>query len=158
MKLVINIFFPEGQLNKAKEKLKSYKYRDDVIWPDRLADAEMPGIMASAYGMLFFSSSAGSALPVMEVMQSGVPVILNDTAAGIAEIAGDAGLYVDPADPGAVAQQMIRLYKDETLRTRLIREGENRTASFSWDNTTDVMWDNLEKTVSSFQPVQSGSI
>ena len=39
------------------------------------------------------------------------------------EIAGDAALYADANDHTAIADSMMRLYKDENLRNHLIEKG-----------------------------------
>ena len=42
----------------------------------------------------------------------------------VQEIAGEAALYVNPADPDNIGDQMMRMYKDESLRTSLIEKGK----------------------------------
>ena len=51
-------------------------------------------------------------------MAQGAPVV---TSAGTAtaEVAGDAGLLVDPNDPGAIADALTRLLEDRDLADRL---------------------------------------
>jgi len=49
------------------------------------------------------------------------------------EVAGDAGLLVDPLSVDDMAAALSRLLKDDALRTDLISKGKNRAAGFSWD-------------------------
>ncbi len=48
------------------------------------------------------------------------------------EVAGDAALYVEPTDVEAIAQAMLRLSQDETLRQELIAAGHRNVQRFSW--------------------------
>ncbi|MDE3145552.1 MAG: glycosyltransferase family 4 protein, partial [Bacteroidota bacterium] len=100
------------QYDDIVEKLKTYKYRDDVVLLNYLPEDELANITASAYAMLFPSLFEGFGVPVIEAMQSAVPVIMSNTSS-LPEIGGSAALYADPTDADAIAKQMLQLYKDE---------------------------------------------
>lgn len=133
------------QYDDIVEKLKTYKYRDDVVLLNYLPEDELANITASAYAMLFPSLFEGFGVPVIEAMQSAVPVITSNTSS-LPEIGGSAALYADPTDADAIAKQMLQLYKDESLRNKLIEEGKVQAAKFSWDKTAELMWEVIEKT------------
>lgn len=124
------------------EKLKTYKYRDDVVLPGYLPDAQMARITAAAYAMIYPSFLEGFGLPVLEAMQSEVPVITSNTSS-LPETGGQAALYADPADPDAIAKHMLDLYRNETLRGRLIEAGKIQAATFSWHRAAEQMWQNI---------------
>ncbi len=121
------------------EDLKSYKYRNDVVMTGYLGEEELVKVTGAAYAMVYPSVFEGFGLPVPEAMRCGVPVI---TSAGTAmqEIAGDAALYADPADHKSIAEQMMRLYKDENLRKQLAEKGIQRAELFSWDQAAEQLW------------------
>lgn len=133
------------QYDDIVEKLKTYKYRDDVVLLNYLPEDELANITASAYAMLFPSLFEGFGVPVIEAMQCAVPVITSNTSS-LPEIGGSAALYADPTDADAIAKQMLQLYKDESLRNKLIEEGKVQAAKFSWDKTAELMWEVIEKT------------
>ncbi|MBI3138187.1 MAG: glycosyltransferase family 4 protein [Sphingobacteriales bacterium] len=128
------------------ESLTTYKYRNDVILTGYLPDEELAGITASAYALVYPSFFEGFGVPVAEAMQASVPVI---TTAGSAmeEIAGEAALYAAPADHAALADQLMRLYKDERLRGELVAKGTERARAFNWDESARIFWALLEETV-----------
>ena len=92
--------------------------------------------------LVYPSLFEGFGLPVIEAMQSGVPLIASNTSS-LPEVGGDAALYASPNDPDAIAKQMLLLYKDETVRNTQIEKGLQRTTAFSWDKTADQVWENI---------------
>jgi glycosyltransferase involved in cell wall biosynthesis len=134
------------QFEDLIEKLKTYKYRDDVVMLNYVSDEELAKLIASAYALVYPSLYEGFGLPILEAMQSGTPVICSNVSS-MPETAGEAALLADPKDPDALAKQMIALYKDETLRNQLIASGHQRAAEFSWEKTAEQVWNAILKTV-----------
>jgi glycosyltransferase involved in cell wall biosynthesis len=56
------------------------------------------------------------------------------------EVAGDAALLVDPTDPEDIAAKMHTMYKDETLRNRLIAKAPEQVQKFTWQGAADRLW------------------
>ena len=127
------------------EKLKTYKYRDDVVMLNYVSDEQLAKITASAYALVYPSLYEGFGLPILEAMQSGVPVICSNVSS-MPETAGNAALLTDPNDTDSIAKQMLALYKDESLRNQLIESGLLRAAEFSWEKTADQVWNAILKT------------
>jgi len=69
--------------------------------------------------------------PVVEAMTAGTPVVTSNVGA-LAEVAGDAAVLVDPADPSAIAGALERLDRDAAERERLAAAGLARAARFTW--------------------------
>jgi glycosyltransferase involved in cell wall biosynthesis len=127
------------------EKLKTYKYREDVVMLNYVSDEQLAKITASAYALVYPSFFEGFGLPILEAMQSATPVICSNTSS-MPETAADAALLADPNDPDSIAKQMLAVYKDETLRDELVQKGKLRAADFSWDTTADLVWNAILKT------------
>jgi len=127
------------QYDEVTKKLKTYKYRDDVVLLGYLPDEQLARVTAAAYAMVYPSFFEGFGLPVIEAMQCEVPVITSNTGS-MPETGGEAALYADPNDPDAIAKQMLRIYKDETLRGRLITEGKIQAAKFNWNKAAEQLW------------------
>jgi glycosyltransferase involved in cell wall biosynthesis len=128
------------------KSLQSYKFRQDVVMTGYLPEEELAKITGAAYAMVYPSFFEGFGVPVLEAMQSNVPVI---TSAGssMEEIAGDAALYSAPDDYTAIAEQMCLLYKDENKRAALIHKGREAAARFNWDDTARLLWNCILKAV-----------
>ena len=96
---------------------------------DEIADADLPSLMRLASLVPVLSRSEGFGLPVLEALACATPVVVPAESAQ-AEVAGDAGIGVDPADPTSVAEGLARaLAERESLRPRLVQ----RARELSWD-------------------------
>lgn len=124
------------------EKLRTYRYRDDVVLLGYQPDQELARITGGAYALVYPSYFEGFGLPVIEAMQAEVPVITSNTSS-MPEIGGDAALYADPSKPEEIAKHMQHVYRDEILRTSLIEKGKVQAAKFSWDKAADELWANI---------------
>jgi glycosyltransferase involved in cell wall biosynthesis len=58
---------------------------------------------------------------------------VSSLANGLEELAGDAALLVDPADPQAIAAASLDVLRDQALAERLRAAGLSRSRMFSWE-------------------------
>lgn len=93
---------------------------------------EVRRLMWGARAFLFPSLEEAFGLPVLEAMASGVPVVTS-RGTGAGEVAGAAGLCVDPRNTEAIAQALLAAATDRVLRARLIAAGRARAEGFDWD-------------------------
>jgi len=129
-----------------KEKLKTYKYRDDVIMTGYIEENELAKIIGSAYALIYPSYFEGFGVPVLEAMQCNVPVITSERSS-MEEVAKGAALLIDAADYNSMAQAMMRIYKDENLRNELIQKGIHVACQYSWQKTADLLWQSILKVI-----------
>jgi glycosyltransferase involved in cell wall biosynthesis len=126
------------------ESLKTYKYREDVILTGYIEEEKLVKIIGSAYALIYPSLWEGFGVPVLEAIHCNVPVITSENSA-MQEIAGEAALYANPADHNDIAEKMMLLYKDENLRSQLIKNGETVKEQYSWDKSADLLWHSIMK-------------
>jgi glycosyltransferase involved in cell wall biosynthesis len=105
---------------------------DHVLLVGHLSRSDLRAAYSQAEAFVFPSLYEGFGLPVLEAMACGTPVIAS-CSSSLPEVAGDAAVLVDPADPDALAAALERVVGDETLRSDLRRRGVQRAAGFSWD-------------------------
>jgi alpha-1,3-rhamnosyl/mannosyltransferase len=96
-----------------------------------LPSEELPLLYSGARLFVFLSLYEGFGLPVLEAMQSGVPVVCSDRAS-LPEVAGDAALLKDPDDPEGLAEAFLRVLNSDEQRNRLILKASEQTRRFTW--------------------------
>ena len=99
---------------------------------------DLPALYRGARLLAMPSLAEGFGLPALEAMACGTPVIVGDTSA-MPEVVGDAGLLVDPADTAAIADAVLCLLTQDSLRKELIARGLARAAEFSWERAARQM-------------------
>ena len=92
---------------------------------------ELPLLYSGARLFVFPSLYEGFGLPVLEAMQSGVPVVCSDRAS-LPEVAGDAALLKDPDDHEGLAETFLKVLNDEEQRKRLVLTAIKQTKHFNW--------------------------
>jgi glycosyltransferase involved in cell wall biosynthesis len=97
----------------------------------------LPGLYAGAQAFAMPSRYEGFGLPCLEAMACGTPVVAADTTA-LPETCGGAALLVDPDDPQAFADALVRAATAETERARLIAAGHVRAGHFTWQRSAEL--------------------
>ena len=95
-----------------------------------LSDEELRLAYAGAVALLFPSRYEGFGLPVAEAMACGCPVITTPRSS-LPEVAGDAAIYVDPADPRSL-QEAFATVREPSRRAAMIAAGARRAAALNW--------------------------
>lgn len=144
MKLVIAGNVENDSLN-LKEKIDTFKFRDDVVVVGKLSPDQLHKMMASAYVMLYPSKLPTFGMPVLEAMRCGTPIIASSAIAP--EVGGEAVMYVDADNEKDISNAMIKLYQDEDFRSRLIEKGLQHSNEFSWQKAAEKLWKLIEETV-----------
>jgi len=67
---------------------------------------------------------------VVEAMAAGCPVVTTN-GGSLGEVAADAALQVDPEDPRAIGDALLRLCWEPDLVEELVRRGRERAPVFS---------------------------
>ncbi len=122
----------------VQRALRNARHRADILLPGYMEEAEVPLLLGGATALCYVSLFEGFGLPLLEAMEAEVP-ILTSTTSSLPEVAGPAGLCVDPADSQAIARGLQRLSREPGLRESLIAAGRRRRQAFSWERATDVV-------------------
>ena len=118
------------------EALEELDQGDAVILPGYVPDADLPAVYCGARLVAVPSLYEGFGLPVLEAMACGVPVVCSH-ASSLPEVGSDAARYFDPTDVAAMADAIMAVWRDETLRDDMRRRGLARAAQFSWERAAD---------------------
>lgn len=99
-----------------------------------LESAEVAALYCSALAFVFPSQMEGFGIPILEAFEHHLPVICAD-ATSLPEVAGDAALYFSPTDCDGMADAMIRISRNKSLRAELVSRGRSQSHNFSWSRT-----------------------
>lgn len=119
----------------------------DVLFTGYLPRKHLNALYASATALLFLSRAEGFGLPILEAMAKGCPVIASN-ATSHPEVAGTAGLLVDPDDQAGAAFHIQQLLCDEALAHELRQRGFRQSRMFTWQATaqrTLAVWQAMTK-------------
>lgn len=103
-----------------------------VTFRGHVAHDDLPALMAGASVFVLPSAYEGFGLPVLEAMMCGTAVVVSD-AGSLPEVVGDAGYVVADAAPDRLAEAIVELLSDESLRADFVRRGHSRVQQFSWE-------------------------
>ena len=103
-----------------------------------LPAAEVSGLVAGAEFMVFPSLFEGFGIPLLEAMASGCPVCAADSTS-IPELLGGCGLLFDPLSVEAIAEAMVRMWTDSSLREGMRARGLARSRLYGWDRVVPML-------------------
>lgn len=127
--------------------IKQLQIESEIIFTGRVPNEELKNITASAFAMTYLPYFEGFGIPLVEAMQCGTPIIAANGSC-LPEIAGDAAIYANPFDENEIKNAMLALFHDNSLRNKLITQGNERKNNFSWDKTASLLWQSIEKALS----------
>lgn len=116
---------------KILEELGKQDFINDFIFPGYIPAESMPLLYSASKLFLYPSLRESFGLPILEAMACGVPVITSNTSA-MPEVAGDAALFVDPADHLDIKNSIVKLLQNEKLHQELAIKGLKRASTFTW--------------------------
>lgn len=130
--------------SEMESVFRSMEHADEVVFTGRQPIEELVQMVASAMAMTYVSYFEGFGVPIVEAMKCGVPVI-TASLTSMPEVSGDAALIVDPFNVNEIAGAMQQIESDAELRTTLGTKGIARAEAFSWEKTTEKIWNGLQR-------------
>lgn len=101
---------------------------------DFVPEAILADLYRAAEAFVLPSHYEGFGIPALEAMACGTPVVVSDVSS-LPEVCGECAVYVQPDDPDSIADGLTRAVEDAETAARLRRDGSERAAAFTWDET-----------------------
>jgi len=133
---------------KIKEAFDQMSVKDDVVFTGRLDPEQLHYVLASALSLVYVSYFEGFGIPILEAFYCDTPVITSNLTS-MPEVAGDAALLVDPYSVESISGAMQKMAFDDQLRTNLIEKSRQRKKLFSWQKSSERLWNTIEKAINS---------
>lgn len=134
---------PDHRYERVLQLADDLGVADSLVTVHDVPDEALASLYRQASALFFVSRYEGFGIPLLEATHAGTPVITSSTTA-TAEVAGEAGLCVDPEDPDAIADALERVRTSAKLRRRLVEAGERRADEFDWSQTARATYEVYE--------------
>jgi len=127
-----------------RDVYENMKHKDKVIFTGHLQMNELHLALGSALALTYVSYFEGFGIPLVEAMRCDIPILTSDKTS-LPEVAGDAAYICDPFSIESIADGLINLANNESLRKSLIEKGKIRRENFSWNKTSETVWNAIIK-------------
>jgi glycosyltransferase involved in cell wall biosynthesis len=117
--------------DEVKYVIEEFDLNNEVYIPGWVDEADLPYIYNAASAFVFPTKHEGFGIPILESLACGLPTIVSDIPV-LREIAAEAVLYFDHTDKHDIAQAMVKIIKDKSLREELKAKGLVLSHKFSW--------------------------
>lgn len=123
---------PKGWLyDEIYSEVERLSLNEKVRFLGRIPLPDLVSLYNAATLFVYPSLYEGFGLPVLEAMACGCPVITSNISS-LPEVAGDAGILVDPSDVSQIADSIESVCEDKQKAGLLKNAGIKRAKEFSW--------------------------
>lgn len=132
MKLVI-----VGEDSWKKENINvDEKLKSRIVFLKNISNDELGYIYSNARVFCFVSLDEGFGLPIVEAMSFGIPVICSNISV-MPEVAGNAGILVDPYSENQIADKIDLLLNDKLFYEQQQKLSIKKASEYSWEKSTE---------------------
>jgi len=110
-------------------------------------DSTLATLYANALFLAMPSLYEGFGLPLVEAMSFGTPVLTSNNSS-MPEVAGNAGLLINPLDIQSINDGLAQLISNHDLRDKLADNAKINAARFNWDAAAKQLVSVFEKAIS----------
>lgn len=126
------------------KKPKELGIEDKIIFTGFAPTEDLPYLLNGAEAFILPSLYEGFGIPVIEAMATGTPVIVSSVAS-LPEVAGKAGLFVDPLSVDQITQAIRTIAADKKLNIKKSKESLIQSKKFSWKKMAKIVLKTFEE-------------
>ena len=120
----------QGWGEDLNSKLKTRNSK--ILFTGYVSREELSVLYSGANCFVFTSLYEGFGLPILEAMKCGCPVLTSNISS-MPEVAGEAGILVNPLEVKDIARGIIEVIRDKEIREALRKKGFEQVKKFSWE-------------------------
>ncbi|HKK62811.1 MAG TPA: glycosyltransferase family 1 protein [Bacteroidales bacterium] len=126
-----------GRKTAYFEKVIAYieKHKiSQVLFHHHIDNEDLPAVYQQSRAFIYPSRYEGFGIPVLEAINSGVPVITSHGGC-LEESAGPGGFFIDPGNTEQLAGHIRRILDDSALREEAVKKGKKHAMKFREKST-----------------------
>jgi len=131
---LVLVVSPDRFFADCRKLIRTLKISERVQIHRNISEEEKKAFYHGSRALYQVTKYEGFGLPLLEAQACSVPVLAANHAA-LPEVAGDSALFVDPDDPRAITEGLLRILTEEPLRRDLIEKGQRNLKRFRWEKT-----------------------
>lgn len=126
------------RFEETQEYINHSKWRDNILQLGYVSNEEKAVLMSKTTAFLFPSLYEGFGIPILEAMESGVPVITSKVSS-MPEVGGDLAFYIDnPSNVEKLKEQLLAVSQLDGIARKRIAENELEwVKQFTWKKTAE---------------------
>lgn len=126
-------------------KVKELNLGKRIVFTDFVDENDKPALIYGAKAFVLPSFWEGFGMDVLNAMACGTPVVISQVAS-LPEVAGDAGIYVNPDRKESIAKGIEKILNMGKVEyNKLVKKGFRQAEKFSWHKTARKTLEILEK-------------
>jgi glycosyltransferase involved in cell wall biosynthesis len=136
-----------GKSTPYAKKIMEYiveKHIPDVYFLEQVIHSDLPPIYQLSSVFVYPSSFEGFGIPVLEALNSGIPVIAA-TGSCLEETGGNHSIYVNPENSKEIGNALTKVLSSNELRESMVTEGYKYAMNFRQENTLGKLMELYEK-------------
>ncbi|MVN89746.1 glycosyltransferase family 4 protein [Mucilaginibacter aquatilis] len=145
MRLVV-VGKPTDYMQQVKEYIEANHLSARVTFLHQVSFEELPVLYQLATVFVYTSRYEGFGIPVIEALNSGVPVIAA-TGSCLEEAGGPDSLYVNPDDEQDLARKINRIWNSPSVRQHMITRGFDYAKNFDHEKLAGQLIEVYKKTL-----------
>lgn len=120
--------------------VQGHNLSEYVIFTGYVSNEEVKHIYSNATLFIYASLCEGFGIPILEAMQSGIPVITSNVSS-MPEVAGDACKLINPYEIEEIKEAIVEVLSSKEKREEMRVKGLLQAAKFSWEKCGREVWE-----------------
>ncbi len=132
--------------SSLQQKISTFKFKDDVVVLENISDEKYAQLLAASYALIHITNNPLHIFPLVEAIQTNTALISSNNHS-FKEIIAEAALLVKENTTEEIANAIQELYKNESLRSKLIEQASLNAKDRNIEHTVHYFWQIIQKAI-----------
>ncbi len=124
--------------------LEQLRFKEDIIFLGAVDEETKYNLLQQARLFVYVSLFEGFGIPLLEAMAAGIPIVHSDDPA-LMEVGNKIGKVAKSTDVNDISSAIVDALTDEDWRRQAVKDGKDRMADFSWDESASKIYQEIAK-------------